>query len=214
MTADLVHSGSMERTDEITLAQRIEAGVLAQELLATGDGQVEATPAELAELVAQGSAARDELILAHLGLVGTIAGEVARRRRLPFDDLFQEGCLAVQQAVMRYDWRKGAFGPYAAIWIRAMVRSFKTTHWSPLDDVDLEDHRVQDHLEHIDDRVSLTAVLELTPQQVGYVLKSRVGWEGKPRTRQQVGEDLGLTPAMVRQIERDGLRQIRQRWGC
>jgi len=219
----------MERPDEIALAKRIEAGLLAQELLDRG-GDPSPTPPgcgpqealsppvassreELAWLVAEGRSARDELIAAHLGLVGTIAGEVARRRRLPFDDLFQEGCLALQEAVMRYDWRKGALGPYAAIWIRVVVRRYRAQNWQPIDQLDLEDRSIQDRLDRIDDRVALTAVLAYAPEQVARILKLRCGWEGKPQTRQQVGLSLGLTPATVRQIERDGLRQIRRQWG-
>jgi len=201
----------MERNDEIVLAKRIEAGLLAQDWLDQAD-EVAATPADLAALVAEGRAARDELVGAHLGLVGAIAGEVARRRRLGFDDLFQEGCLALQEAVMRYDWRKGPFGPYAAIWIRAMVRSVRVERWYAPETVDVEDVSVEDRLRRIDDHFSLAAVLALAPARVGQVLKLRVGWQDKPHTRQEVGVRLGLTPAMVRQLETDGLRQIRQHW--
>ena len=106
--------------EEVDLARRIEAGVLAAEALARDDRPQRATGAELAALVQQGTTARRQLVEANLRLVGSVTRQAALRSGLTDADLFQEGCLGLMMAVDRYDCRRGCrFATYAVPWIRA-----------------------------------------------------------------------------------------------
>jgi RNA polymerase sigma factor (sigma-70 family) len=46
---------------------------------------------------------------------------------MEFAEVVQEGFLGMAEAVVRYDHRRGRFGPYAAAWIRARVRGALAT---------------------------------------------------------------------------------------
>jgi RNA polymerase sigma factor (sigma-70 family) len=109
-----------ESTDLLTadserrLARAIEAGVLAEHLLATGERPVPATDAELAELAAEGRRCWQEFLLANVRLVWKLAGRQARRSGLGLDDLFQEGFVALAGALQRFDPGRGRFSTYAS----------------------------------------------------------------------------------------------------
>jgi len=199
-------------TDEIQLAKRIEAGLYAQEMLDSGVPTPQATPEELRTLAEEGRQARDDLVLAHLGLVKVIAGEMSRRRRAPFADMFQEGCVAIQQAVMSYDWHKGPFGPYAGMWIRAAVRRIGPQGWVPIDDMEVEDSAPSRACDSSVDNEGLAQVLQLIPKSQRDVLRWRSGLDGEPRTRKDIADQLGLSIAKVRYLERTGLESVRNLW--
>lgn len=61
----------------------------------------------LRRLVSGDQVARRRLIEAHLGIVSAIARRYARRWDVPLEDLFQEGTLALVQAVNHYDPDQG-----------------------------------------------------------------------------------------------------------
>ena len=197
---------------DIMLAKRIEAGLIAQDILDGATNAVAATDDELQALAEQGRLARDELVLAHLGLVTIIAAESARFQKLPFQDLFQEGCLALQQAVMSYDWRKGPFGTYAGMWIRAAVRRTAPRSWLPIERVEVEDAVNTQVLEQSMTRAGLARVLELIPRGERDVIRLRTGWGGKPMSRRDTAEQLGISVAKVRLLERTGIDLMRQHW--
>ena len=106
--------------DEVELAQQMEAGREARELL-----ESEAAPASqraaLKRTADLGMAARDRLIRSNLRLV------VATARRhvtsgADLGDLIQEGNLGLIKAVERYNWRLGnRFSTYALWWIRQAI---------------------------------------------------------------------------------------------
>ena len=108
-----------ESTDLLTadserrLARAIEAGVLAEHLLSTGERPVPATEAELATLVEEGRRSWQRFLLANLRLVWKLAGRQARRSGLALDDLFQEGFVALAGALQRFDAERGRFSTYA-----------------------------------------------------------------------------------------------------
>lgn len=115
--------------EETQLAQQIEAGVLAAELL-SGDHGVGVgvgvaggpTLGELATLVAEGEQAQRRFVRANLRLVAMVAGQFAARAGSGRSELFQEGCVGLLVAVRRYDHRRGCrFATYALFWIRAMI---------------------------------------------------------------------------------------------
>lgn len=68
--------------------------------------------------------ALSELIIAHMRLVAKIAGKF-RRYGLNFDDLMQEGAVALMQAAARFDPRYGVrFGGYAKQWVQAAIHNY------------------------------------------------------------------------------------------
>lgn len=212
INSSTVLSMSIQQTDEIRLAKRIEAGLFAQEMIDSGQSTSLATPDELQTLVEEGRQAGDDLVLAHLGLVKVIAGEMARRRRAPFADLFQEGCVALQQAVMSYDWRKGPFGPYAGMWVRAAVRRIGPQGWVPIEHMDVEDPTPLRECESSVTNEGLAQVLDLIPTSQRTILRMRNGWDGEPRTRKEIADEMGLSLAKVRYLERTGLESLRTLW--
>jgi RNA polymerase sigma factor (sigma-70 family) len=100
------------------LARRIEAGVLAAELLASGARPVAATAEELALIVDAGRQAWHDFLLANLRLVWKLVGRESGRAGLPVDDLFQEGFVALAGALQRFDPDRGRFSTFATVRVR------------------------------------------------------------------------------------------------
>lgn len=117
---------ALTEPEETALATAVEAGIVAEEALAGGFG-VDATILELAALVREGHEARERLLLANTGLVHVIARGELGMSPAELSEVIQEGFLAMAEALLRYDHRRGRFGPYAAAWIRARVRAAITT---------------------------------------------------------------------------------------
>ncbi len=111
---------------EVELAQRIEAGRLAADQIAThcrSGTYGEDTCAELEERVRDGQKAFDHFVAANLRLVVKEAGKAARRSPLGLDELIQEGNLGLIRAVEKFDWRRGfKFSTYATWWIRQALQ--------------------------------------------------------------------------------------------
>ena len=106
--------------EEVSLALRIEAGVLAASALEQDYPPPGATAAELTQLAAEGEMARRRFTEANLGLVGMVARQFATRSGVNQADVFQEACLGLLVAVTRFDFRRGfRFATYALYWIRA-----------------------------------------------------------------------------------------------
>ena len=112
-------------SEEVSLAQRLEAGRAAMKELAAGDtNMADSQRVELERLVEDGEQARQRLIECNLRLVVSVARRYLGRR-LSFLDLVQEGNIGLQIGVERYDWRRGfRFSTYVYWWIRqALTRA-------------------------------------------------------------------------------------------
>ncbi len=107
--------------EEVSLAHRIEVGVLAGERLAQHpefDGKAKR---ELLRLSRDGDAAYQQFVCANLRLVVSIAKRYAGRG-LPIMDVIQEGNLGLVRAVEKFDYAIGnKFSTYATWWIRQSI---------------------------------------------------------------------------------------------
>ncbi len=87
-------------------------------------------PAEQNRLLVEFRRTRDpaverRLIESNLRLVLKIARQLDRTHGRGFDDVVQEGCLGLMEAIRRFDPAKGArLSTYAALWIRAFIMKY------------------------------------------------------------------------------------------
>ncbi len=214
---------------EADLSRTVEAGLLAAEALA-GRGSLarDATGMELETLVELGRRAEDAFVTANLRLVRLIALRVALRSSLPVDDLFQEGCVALTEAVRRYDPdRRVRFASFAYPWIHSRMAASVAEHQtirrprqsrSPvpalirLDEVELpgtEDTRLED-LER--DRVDLSGMLAELDDRCRQIVTMRFGVGGQqPCTLHDIAHQLGISITTVRREEERSLAVLRRR---
>ncbi len=117
--------------EEIRLAQEIEAGLLAGDLLARGDRSTASGP-ELITLQRLGEQAWQRFLLGNVRLVQSIAAQEARRSPVEIDELFQEGFVGLGEALQRWDHRAGyRFSTFATQWIRRRVTDAAAARWVP-----------------------------------------------------------------------------------
>ncbi|MDN5790646.1 MAG: sigma-70 family RNA polymerase sigma factor, partial [Micrococcales bacterium] len=103
---------------EVDLAKRIEAGLFAEEKLASAGKVDMKLKRELWWIAQDGKKAKNHLLEANLRLVVSLAKRYTGRGML-FLDLIQEGNLGLIRAVEKFDYTKGyKFSTYATWWIR------------------------------------------------------------------------------------------------
>ena len=108
--------------EEVSLAQRLEAGKAALRELATADASLDPNcRAELEQQVEDGERARQRLVECNLRLVVSIARRYLGRG-VPLLDLIQEGNIGLHTGVDKYDWRRGfRLSTYIYWWIRQAI---------------------------------------------------------------------------------------------
>jgi len=107
--------------EEVDLAKRIEAGVLATDKLESNGKLADEKLRELRWEQRDGARAKRHLVEANLRLVVSIAKRYVGRG-MAFLDLIQEGNLGLIRAVEKFDYEKGfKFSTYATWWIRQAI---------------------------------------------------------------------------------------------
>jgi RNA polymerase primary sigma factor len=125
---EIARTPLLDAATEVELAKAIEAGLLAEHLLAEGrigrakgGAPKRATREELEWLVAEGRRARERFLNANLRLVVSIARKYGRSQ-MPLLDLVQEGNTGLIRAVEKFDYAKGyKFSTYATWWVRQAI---------------------------------------------------------------------------------------------
>ena len=125
---EIARTPLLDAAREVELSKAIEAGLMAEHLLAEGrvgrrkgGAPGGATREELEWLAADGRRALQEFINANLRLVVSIARKYGRSQ-MPVLDLVQEGNTGLIRAVEKFDYAKGfKFSTYATWWIRQAI---------------------------------------------------------------------------------------------
>ncbi|WSQ67217.1 sigma-70 family RNA polymerase sigma factor [Streptomyces sp. NBC_01216] len=167
--------------EEVELARRVEAGLFAEERLATAPDLDSLLAVDLDRLVVMGRMAKRRLIEANLRLVVSVAKRYIGRG-LTMLDLVQEGNLGLIRAVEKFDYARGyKFSTYATWWIRqAMSRALADqarTIRVPVHVVELINRVVRVQRRMLQERgyeptpEEVAVQLDLTPERVGEVLR-------------------------------------------
>jgi RNA polymerase primary sigma factor len=125
---EIARNPLLDAVTEVELSKTIEAGLMAEQLLAEGrvgrkkgGAPMTATEAELDWLAEEGRRAVQTFVEANLRLVVSIARKYGRSQ-MPMLDLIQEGNTGLIRAVEKFDYAKGyKFSTYATWWVRQAI---------------------------------------------------------------------------------------------
>ncbi|MDQ3916176.1 MAG: RNA polymerase sigma factor [Actinomycetota bacterium] len=167
--------------EEVSLAKRIEAGVLADEKLEVAGELTDEERIELRWLSSDGARAKRHLVEANLRLVVSIAKRYVGRG-MAFLDLIQEGNLGLIRAVEKFDYTKGyKFSTYATWWIRqAITRAIADQART----IRIPVHMVE----------TINKLLRIQRQLLQDL--------GREPTADEIGEQMELPPEKVREIQK------------
>ena len=125
---EIARNALLDAATEVELSKTIEAGLMAEHLLAEGrvgrrkgGAPMSANQEELEWLAEEGQKAIDTFITANLRLVVSIARKYGRAQ-MPMLDLIQEGNTGLVRAVEKFDYERGyKFSTYATWWVRQAI---------------------------------------------------------------------------------------------
>ena len=125
---EIARTPLLDAAQEVELSKSIEAGLLAEQLLAEGrfgrrkgGAPGRATQEELEWIAAEGQRSVQRFVTANLRLVVSIARKYGRAQ-MPLLDLVQEGNTGLIRAVEKFDYAKGyKFSTYATWWVRQAI---------------------------------------------------------------------------------------------
>ncbi|WP_407938195.1 RNA polymerase sigma factor [Motilibacter peucedani] len=172
---------------EVELAKRIEAGLFADEKLASGDKLPIKLRRELEWIATDGRRAKNHLLEANLRLVVSLAKRYTGRGML-FLDLIQEGNLGLIRAVEKFDYTKGyKFSTYATWWIRQAIT-----------------RAMADQARTIRIPVHMVEVIN----KLARVQRQMLQDLGREPTPEELAKELDMTPEKVVEVQKYGREPI------
>ena len=172
---------------EVDLAKRIEAGLFAEEKLASGVKMDKTTRGDFEWIAEDGHRAKNHLLEANLRLVVSLAKRYTGRGML-FLDLIQEGNLGLIRAVEKFDYTKGyKFSTYATWWIRQAIT-----------------RAMADQARTIRIPVHMVEVIN----KLARVQRQMLQDLGREPTPEELAKELDMTPEKVVEVQKYGREPI------
>ena len=172
---------------EVDLAKRIEAGLFADERLASDTKFEPKARRELEWIAGDGRRAKNHLLEANLRLVVSLAKRYTGRGML-FLDLIQEGNLGLIRAVEKFDYTKGyKFSTYATWWIRQAIT-----------------RAMADQARTIRIPVHMVEVIN----KLARVQRQMLQDLGREPTPEELAKELDMTPEKVVEVQKYGREPI------
>ncbi len=172
---------------EVELATRIEAGLFAEERIATDKKLDKKLKRELEWIAEDGKRAKNHLLEANLRLVVSLAKRYTGRGML-FLDLIQEGNLGLIRAVEKFDYTKGyKFSTYATWWIRQAIT-----------------RAMADQARTIRIPVHMVEVIN----KLARVQRQMLQDLGREPTPEELAKELDMTPEKVVEVQKYGREPI------
>lgn len=170
----------------------------------------------------------DDVVNENMGLVKFFANKYSFRPEIQFDDLVQEGVIALINAAKNYNSELGKFGSYASIAIKRRMCSYITEVLNPsginvnnivsMDDTtvdDLDYHSILGDEPESDDygwlRLKLENIInsKLTTREKK-VINCLYGLNGETEsTIDVVAKNLNLTKEKIRKVQSVAIRKLR-----
>ena len=172
-------------------------------------------PATFACAQAGCQACLDALVRQHEGLVHTVLRRQFRAG-LAYEDLLQEGRIALWQAVLHFDPQRGvAFSTYAGVAIerriwRAVARANRPQGHRPPPPPPDPLAMAEENLWWAEVQAALREALSRLPQPLQRVIVAAYGLDGEPpRTLAAIGRQCGVSREMARHWRNDALLLLR-----